>query len=889
MEIKQEGKTIKKRKAYKLTDFQHEELSKEDILDLPYNSQEMFLISGEPQVRLIDKPHTNQLQSILVLKQNHFNMFSINDSKDAISFDQRSQFCLEKHQRPKVNKKFNFHNFDGSDLLWLVKSQETEPQPDRETKTSLTLLRVNLEEDRPGAVQILEHGLPYIDLSRSLIIYNQINPINLRNRFINTNFVYLTGYHNKKSEEYILPEDFQRFDGLIKNYFGQRRLSSYHLKSFSKGFSARGGCSRTVLKLFGAKSRMIAKDNDWIKTQRKFFLNEYNSRKANRASFQVLNKRELRFEKIDRFFAYLILIQERFISLSVMEIRTRKTMRSTLISSYELFGELWVDPDYRTENYCLLNAFYSDRADTLGLLFLLNSIRHPVSGLKKVWIEIENPFYSKMRRISWISIDAFSSFAVNEKECSVMFRKEDKSKFYFKFIEFKENKKKCTDWYIGKNEVLRSGDLLSGINEVRRLDETRVFLLDKYKVYIMDTREEKLLCSKQYAHIMVNKFLKNVEARKDKLILMDKRNCVFEVFKANQQRIGLEYVGLFDAGIDKFNNAILKGVEGLTQYRTLKNGNLLISYTTTSLAASQGPFNQPYCLNLIETDCRLGRTVTKRKIRFELVSTDEDSFKLGITDSEEIMIISQTDDKVWVKVANLRGRKDEQVLSYFLKEVRKETGKEFGKIKEIYCRRGCLYVETYNNKETNKIIFVLELKRDPKSNNFILKRPTKRLLKLRKSDVIKEHNFEAKELFVACYGSQEFLNPTPVDGSGVEVSLRLYNTQLEVVKRIVLEPFWAHFLGLSSSSECFVTENYIFLKVAFLHMIVIDFVKMRLRVLESKMTRLDWRVWGEGYKVVSWISGKMDLSEDDANLRRRFVYVDLNQEKAETHQGKAFE
>ena len=296
-------------------------------------------------VRFIKDKESECMTKMIVLSQNYFKVFELNPSKTG--FKHLHDGCINDPERLldwEVNPKIHSNSFNGELVIAGTFKRRIEAKPISDPAPQMMFFKTNIknahfyDQVKIKKIATVKNFSPpyYIESFESFF------PRYLKNSFINSSVFFFSKYSY----------------GGVK--FPGRNSSSYMVDSVRNKPDSKGSCVKSVFELFGweFKNQFLEK-----KLQEDKLLLE-DQRLRDRVKFSSLDKNELSMlsRSRDRIGSYYcsVLKKEHFIVISLIDMRSKKVLKTTFISIYEIWKTIdlkFVKSNNAIENFGVRYSF----------------------------------------------------------------------------------------------------------------------------------------------------------------------------------------------------------------------------------------------------------------------------------------------------------------------------------------------------------------------------------------------------------------------------------------------------------------------------------------------------------------------------------------------------
>ena len=618
----------------KVSEFERREVGAESAFEIFYMKKEVYLGYEEDlKVKLIRDRQSGEPKKVVIFNKFHYNVFKLNQDKSRLEFQFRSRFSYPK---VKANDKdLDYIQDDGNGVLfWFFHDKLTfVGQPSR----ACYLLQVDLEKSKskkkPRALVLQKKWINNTSRFRELgeIDGWRIYPLTLPSNFIASNTFYFTQI-NENSMRVILKDGFRKFE----------------VRIVTRTPNSNGQYYQTILKLFGIKFLQ----NHGIRENKLIFnrfldygdVNQfYGWGSLNPIYFQKI------WNKHQPHLVFTIIPIKPYLFLSLIDLRFRRILKTT---SLDLESSLKKVDQNDKEAY-VLKYFYSYRSDQLVTIFVPKAYTNKSDDLSDCFIlQIEGIFCKRTLKLGKKDISDYQSFLIEESHCRILLKTEvvdEEDYSIFTLIDYSEEKTKTTRFVLQFGEPpLLLADLREPILKFTKLDENKVLLFDRHKMYIVNTLRQTVLERKRYCHLHLDKRQRNFLIQENLLLLVDKLGLTFEVFKI---KLGyeLEYFGEYRTGL-QMDREQFKFDEGIhLKLFKMKNGRILISFG--SHLPQLNYFWNLHRLFLFQIDLEQKKVIKNLKI--EPADHAINGFDFDLSENSDILFAQFSSSKVYVQIFNL--------------------------------------------------------------------------------------------------------------------------------------------------------------------------------------------------------------------------------------------
>ena len=843
---------------FMLSEFTVKQIASQSVKRLRYDNEKVFL-GEESNIKVINDRKTGKLSKILVINKTHFKAFDIAEDKNSINYQFSGHFSLDNikdHTSHKCHE-FAYHNIDGGDLLWLASSPNNPKGRYISSKFPYKACRVNLSQAQEGHLEkaaIIDEYFLEAFLSDKIDLI--VEPINLENLSINSNFFFATKYYHQG---------------------GTRKKNSstkaYHIKTVTKRKGPLGKHSKKVFELFRRDSHQLQKANKLAEIHRLKFKSDFGITRDSHAKlkFEANTNKSIKFQRIldqkNPDLICCIFQTEIAILVNLFDLRRKKLLTSTTVTVYEIGTEIHKNLGSQSRRFNLLNVSYCHQERRLWMAFRAETNLAQTTNLDLI-LSVENVFGRKKKNIIVNHMNEKSSFHVNEKECTLLVLREAESKIYFTFEEFSRALEPKLDWAIEMEPI-------GPLKRFHRLDDNRILIVDQCFMYLMDPKKSAIIDQIQHSHLPFNKKRTNLTLEEDKLIIWSKHGDCLEVFNLRDQDLSLDFIGRFRTGKKIANEKFNIETSRMVRVKTLNDDKLLISYTTEGISFENhmNSTKQGY-LNLLVLDLKTRSILSKNTIYLSELRTEVLQFypNSANNDDDDIIILSFLGDLIQGQMLTRKGQGYE-ISSTFYYVTEEEEGDYL--IKNIHLRKRKVIVQTTTTGLVHSL-FVLEIKKDFKTGEYSFERVKKESLCIGEYKAVEE---KLRDLdYVLAVGSEDPpLNTENEDTDKEKVlCLKVFDLQLDLMKKISLDTKWIGHYGyeLRTSSQSNCVDSLFFIKFGRSNVMVFDFARKEVGRLSEEFEGYKLEFWGEKSRLIGW-SGEIVGLQREEWIPNSFLSVDL--------------
>ena len=348
--------------VYKISEFNTEVISFDDLEPVTYKNGEIYL-RKDTQIELLYHKNSDQIDKIFTISKNNFSVYQLSENKKSIEYLYSSHFEVPEELSEWTEELYFYLLEDTGDLIGAgnipVRTENTNEEDENdqneglEPESKLRYFRLNLREAKKGEIlkakflgEICSEKNFY-NVASSIPLY----PISLNNSYINSSVLYFTKY----------------------NYKGEKRPGnkshSFMADAIRNKPDANGSYSRSVFEVFGWEfsSKFLKNKLEADKLK----ITDEEARTRIKFSFEdegAFGMDSLNLNKNHRYYS-MHMIKDHYLTLSVTDMRSKKVLKTTFISIYEI----WKGLGFKTLSECKklieCDIYYSIRLDRLLMVF----------------------------------------------------------------------------------------------------------------------------------------------------------------------------------------------------------------------------------------------------------------------------------------------------------------------------------------------------------------------------------------------------------------------------------------------------------------------------------------------------------------------------------------
>ena len=240
--------------------------------------------------------------------------------------------------------------------------------------------------------------------------------------------------------------NYRKKRSIIANFRGFQSLSideplswasTYQIKAVTFRTDSQQSRSQKIMLLYQKGSPLIKRAEELARNEQERIRRQFDHETARLAAFTKNERKEFRVHRVlpraHSYAVYSIFQSEQYLVLSVINLRNRRIIRSTTLTTGEVLRQLWVDESLRTRFYKIENAFYSHCGRKLCLLIRFSFVQGRDVWFKTGLVEVKNLFDVGKRVIVWnnFDLDNVSSYIVDEEKCTIFSGREEKKRLIF--------------------------------------------------------------------------------------------------------------------------------------------------------------------------------------------------------------------------------------------------------------------------------------------------------------------------------------------------------------------------------------------------------------------------------------------------------------------------
>ena len=631
-------------KKFDVSEFEFQEIDAGSAKEMIYKDTEVFFGGSSPHVKTIHKKGTNQVDRVMVFNGFHFNVFNLSEDKSRLNYEFSGKIKLPSKIGNNYfqNNKFDPLSIEGGDLFLKLQKQQKVTSVWNPPKKKENVYWVNMEGIKEGEIRALV-CLEGIEL-------NAIEKTQLE-RLVEP---YRAKYVNQASTLYFFVENQlnEATGSLDHNLYNVGNISSssgsfseeddsYHLRKLIQNPKTREFSSKTIMKLFSSsiinQSFIIEK----MKNDREKVMKEFNNMtRLNFKSFDI-GLKALRVSRLSPESSpsriYSILVDSEFFLISILDLKSRRVLKSAVVTAAEI--SIGIVKLFKTgiREYIVVNAFYNHEADKVCLV--LNIDARMNQGLVFAFVEVDGVFHQKNRAVSCQNISKHDEFLVNEQECSILFRDKistDLTKF--ELHSYRSAPKLFTTWKIDKkSNNLGLSDLERTLKSCSRLDANKLLYTEEHKLFIFDTKKNKVLEKKKYSHLPIDHQGHNILACDEYILVSDYELLAFEMFSLDLKNSELSFRG--DLSFSNFQRGeiITTKSEGLNSLKRMNNRTFLITSHTKMLRGD--PYDSKEYIRLMKIDPTSKPIEIKETLKIKMSWGDDYSYEVGVSANDQVIIL----------------------------------------------------------------------------------------------------------------------------------------------------------------------------------------------------------------------------------------------------------
>ena len=816
----------------------------------------------------------------------HFNIFKVSKNGQKV----QHQFRGHLNYRSKAIKEFGLrfdddlrYNLKGrsGDLFWVARDQR--PLSDSRWNFHSKIFWADLCDigGRAAPKPVLLDRLCF-NQKNNLAFDHVVNPIRLNNIFSKSSLLYYTQFmtneeRDRSSQTNRLGLPLPVFS--IKAVLRRPRLEPTH-KDFksSKGGVGGGGSGENHSKNRASEKKIhslkiLELSQPSIET-RATFQDQFNLQKASFKSlhsFSGLPQFKVIFEPLrincvragsnSSSLVYSIHQTKEFLAVSLVDLRKRRVLKSTIVTIYELAQEMWKNKEFKGQWSIIMNAFYEGKGDKLCLVLknytetygLENLFRFgeeraleedsPEESIDISLVEIDYCFSLKNRKIFCSEISQYDQFHVQESECRILLIRKIHSTFYFTIKDYQEGRQSTVEVKLDcSDDQSLFREIGSQIKLFTILEGGNILLVGDRNIYTIDSIEERVLARKHYSHIRFLEDYSNMKIKDDVLLVWDVNDLFFEIFRIFQDNgYKLKYESSFILWIFEDPEDIQFDSIDILTFKNRRRDRILITFKISKENNSSMLREKEDHLYLIEVDVSKGEVTIRKVFNLSAEGSLKNMEVLRINQNDQVEMITKNTTNFKIHYFN----DDLDIESVAQSQVENSLHSRkslWGRnrlifdsfIEGVFWKRDTLFMIHRTTSDYKGQILRIQVLHSEASPQLKIAKTDGKKLDIKQRCLVNQEEYDSKYLLIEYHKDEEDYE------INITYFLNVYNLDLELVRNLWLEPAWIKNGFYFENCICKTTAEKLILLSENSILLLIDFNQRKVRKISSTPTKNSW-------------------------------------------------
>ena len=851
------------KKSFKISEFTKKDISSLKTKKLLYENKETFLTQLS-QIELIRDSKTNKIIKILTFNKHHFNVFKLTNNNSKLKYSHSGQLQLPDLGEEVDFKydRFFYEGLSGSgDLLWIANANKAfdrsqdyiNLQPYKILWVNFSHLEKSTEKAQTEAKVLDELFLePFQAKVKS---YN-LNWIRMNNPFGRSQLFIFSEYRSEESGDRDL---LRRTITMDPN---ERPVPPhFNVKAYSAKTNRFGGSCEKLLQLPAFKLNENPRIRKKLKKDRRAF-------KAARREIPNLTNRShsaIRVHHVSStsrsYLIYTIQKINDFLALSLMNMRRRRVIKTTIVTQYELYYELWNNTEWQHSKYSLLGAFYSVHLNSLMVIIGFNrnltvrrsnGDRDPQSSRYLILLEVSHLFNRRYRQVHSTDLSHFDYQVINERDQLILGIKIVKGMVFFTLYEFGSNERTTRHWHIMSTEENETpaDDFCGNLRSAVLLDPEKILIDNFYEIFIIEIESGSILERKHYRHPSIDYSEKRLKICDQTMYLISSNEAYLELFDLveGQKEDQIRYKGRVSTHFSNKNELFDFTQFQIFRFRNQQKHNILVKFITSDVTIPNSAQPVDRNLYLLKINTSTAEVVSRGAIKLSEIDINLRALWVLLTKDNHILVVSADQQGLRIQFINEKMELDDRngVVEYSVVEKGRDD------IKNVFIRDNKLFV-CFKGKKFCEFVQTLKLKNKRRSDGRMeLVRCVDPTLETGDSTVIENPCLDSKIAFFVWIDPIGYTDSQETQEAGQH--LRAYDTGLELIFSINFDQLFTERPCYRSDFEVIGNRRSIIIKHLDLKLIIIDMEKKSRIKWTSDIVggSMCWSLGSEGDRVFSF-------------------------------------